>query len=122
MAIVVDDENVNFEEIVSSINSQKYLPTKLIVLISDQILSGNKNQIQQKFHEELIVPVKIIGFDTQDTQLILKSYLLELSEYDGVILFEHYNILKKSNSTYLSRKCILNGNFNQLQNAEFFQK
>lgn len=122
MAIVVDDENVNFEEIVSSINSQKYLPTKLIVLISDQILSGNKNQIQQKFHEELIVPVKIIGFDTQDTQLILKSYLLELSEYDGVILFEHYNILKKSNSTYLSRKCILDDNFNQLQNAEFFQK
>ncbi len=107
IAIVIDDENASFEEIVSSINSQKYLPTKVIALVSDQILSRNKSQIQQILNERLIVPVKIIGFDTQDIQLLLKSYLIEHSEYDGVVLYSDYKDLQNKNKNYLNRNNIL---------------
>lgn len=123
VALMIDLEESDLEAIINSINSQKYLPTRVIFLVSNQDLEQSKAKLEQVFHEKLIVPATIIGYDVvaEDSQTALKTYLTEHPEYAGVVLYKSRMMLDDDKAIYLSRKNLLENGFIKIQNTEFIQ-
>lgn len=123
VALMIDPEKLDLEVIINSINSQKYLPMRVIFLVSNQDLEQSQAKLEQVFHEKLIVPATIIGYDVaaEDSQTALKTYLTEHLEYAGVVLYKSRMMLDDNKAIYLSRKNLLENGFTKIQNTEFIQ-
>lgn len=122
IALLIDHEDIDINATIRSINSQKYLPARVIFLVSNAILDPLRAKLEQAFHEKLIVPATILGYDeTQNSQKVLKSYLTEYPEHAGVILYTNWMLLENDKVTYLSRTSLLENGFIKTNGTEFIQ-
>lgn len=113
VALMIDPEESDLEAIINSINLQQYLPMRVIFLVSNQDLEQSKAKLEQAFHEKLIVPSTIIGYDvvTEDSQTALKTYLTEHPELKQIILYFNLSQLNNPDKIYIGRlKDHVNGN------------
>lgn len=102
IALLIDHKDIDIDATLKSINSQKYLPARVIFLVSNAILDPLRAKLEQAFHEKLIVPATIIGYDeTQNSQKVLKSYLTEYPELSEIILYFNISQLSNLNAVYI---------------------